>query len=96
MGRFELLEMTHDKWSDDVWNGPLSANRPDAEPPLVTDIDRPRLYFYWGENDHWIDNSTRDSIIASRAQSAEAKNDPGKPHMEIDRQGTPHDFCIRR
>ncbi len=90
MGRHELLEMTHDKWSDDVWNGPLPG-------PASGDnvkIDRPNLYFYWGENDHWIDNRTRDQVIASRARR---RNDAGEvegPHMEIDTLGTPHDFCI--
>lgn len=49
MGRHELLEMTHDKWSDDVWDGPLP--RPASSDDVK--IDRPDLYFYWGEKDHW-------------------------------------------
>lgn len=91
MGRFELLEMTHDKWSDDVWNGPSYAN--ETEKPQ---IDRPKLYFYWGENDHWIANSTRDAVIASRARRGSDPADEGKPHMEVDLHGIPHDFCISK
>jgi hypothetical protein len=89
MARFELLEMTNDKWSDDVWNGPMSTISSQNHP-----FDRPKLYFYWGDNDHWIDNSTRDSVIASRARKGSGKEDEWKPTMEIDTHGTPHDFCI--
>jgi hypothetical protein len=64
MARHELLEMTHDKWSDDLWNGPLPALEHNEE----AKIDRPKLYFYWGANDHWIDDGTRDKVIASRAR----------------------------
>jgi hypothetical protein len=91
MARFELLEMTNDKWPDDVWNGPVSIS-----PSQEYAFDRPQLYFYWGENDHWIDNSTRESVIASRARKGSGKEDEGKPIMEIDAYGTPHDFCISK
>lgn len=89
MGRFELLEMTHDKWPDDVWNGPQHGDSNEH-----TKIDRPKMYFYWAENDHWIDNSTRDAVIGSRARRGNDPADEGKPHMEIDSNGMPHDFCI--
>ncbi len=88
MGRHELLEMAADKWSDDLWNGP--------SPGIESPIDRPKLYFYWGENDHWIAGTTRDSVIASRARQGNAVEEGGKPEMEVDTHGTPHDFCISR
>jgi hypothetical protein len=91
MARFELLEMTNDKWPDDVWNGPIPAS---SSPNHA--FDRPKLYFYWGEKDHWIDNSTRDNVIASRARKGSGMEDEGKPTMEIDTYGTPHDFCISK
>lgn len=86
MARHELLEMTHDKWSDDVWS---VSSPPSGSLPV---IDRPKLYFYWGENDHWISNRTRDSVIVTRARTETTDN--SKPHMEIDTRGIPHDFCI--
>jgi hypothetical protein len=94
MARHELLEMTHDKWSKDVWNGPLPSDNLHADQTSVVRIDRPKLYFYWGAKDHWVANSTRDSVIAAHARIGEANEDDGRPHMEIDTQGTPHDFCI--
>ncbi|KAK5167547.1 uncharacterized protein LTR77_007246 [Saxophila tyrrhenica] len=90
MARHELLEMTHDKWSDDLWNGPLPVGKDDE-----VKMDRPKLYFYWGANDHWIDNSTRDSVIASRARRDSDAGGERKPVMEVDQLGTPHDFCIK-
>ena len=89
MARDELLEMTHDKWPNDVWNGPISSTL--ASSP---NLDRPKLYFFWGQNDYWIDNSTRDKVIATRARRADDEGGEGKPYMEIDRQGVQHDFCI--
>ena len=83
--------MTYDKWSEDVWGAKL-------DPPLVTDsktndaFDKPQLYFYFGDRDHWIANATRDKLIATRARTG--NGDDGKPYMEIDRDGVPHDFCI--
>ena len=85
MARDELHEMKDDKWPDTAWDTSAS--------PTETRIDRPNLYFYWGLNDHWIDDRTRDNIIAARART-EGLGDEGKPYMEIDTHGIPHDFCI--
>lgn len=79
-----MLEITDDKWSDSVWNSKETSETSD------TSIDRPSLFFYWGETDCWVDNKTRDTLIATRADG----KDEGKPHMEIDTQGIPHAFCI--
>ena len=85
MARDELLEMTHDKWPNSVWDTSAA--------PAESAIDKPSLYFYWGANDHWIDNTTRDNVVATRART-DRSGDEGKPHMEIDTNGIPHDFCI--
>lgn len=84
MARHELLEITDDKWSDDVWSTTTSGS---------SKTDNPTLYFYFGENDHWVDNATRDAIIAARARTSEPGSE-GKAVMEIDTKGIPHDFCI--
>ena len=89
MARDELLEITTDKWSDTVW---------DQRPPTRYKIDRPQLYFVWGDNDHWVQNSTRDEIILNHARrTGKAVPDSfGQPYMEVDDSNIPHDFCIRK
>ena len=94
MARDELIEMTHDKWPASVWDATLAPSAQNVTPSEAK-IDRPKLFFYWGANDYWVDNGTRDSIIASRA-GTERPEDQGKPRMEIDRVDTPHDFCISK
>jgi hypothetical protein len=52
-----------------------------------------KLYFYFGTDDHWVANETRDELIAARAATGQPGDDD-KPTMEIDTHGTPHGFCI--
>ena len=94
MGKDELQEMTHDKWPADFWRGPMSSvSVADGALSSPEKVDRPKLYFYWGGDDHWIDNGTRDALIATRAGSGQP-GETGRPHMEIDTSGVPHSFCI--
>lgn len=88
MARDELLEMTTDKWSPTTWNR--------YEPGLRDTIDRPQLYFFWSENDHWIANKTRDKVIADHARRTGivVADDHGRPYMEVDNTNISHDFCI--
>lgn len=96
MAKYELLEIKQDKWTNDLWRdtGQLlptqTVEQPDSE------IDRPQLYFYWGEKDHWVGDSTRDNLIATRARQIGKGEDESKPHMQVDRLGIPHAFCIRK
>lgn len=92
MGQHELLEMTHDKWDDDLWGSTPSLDGEEKNGKVS--CDRPPLYFYFGENDYWIDNKIRDDLIACRARTEGSPGSDGKPHMEIDAEGVPHDFCI--
>lgn len=89
LAKHELKDMTEDKWNEQLWQATENAK-----------TDHPILYFYWAENDHWIDNQTRDKLIANRARQLDkAKSDPkekAKPKMEIDNKGVPHDFCLRK
>ena len=124
LAQHELLEMREDRWSDEVWgahtqtpDGKRKENtRPNASASSLTKSlsgddtksSRPALFFYWGANDHWISNRTRDAVIASRAallsptkttpESLQAHNTStaptrSGPRMEIDQNGLPHDFC---
>ena len=91
MGQYELLEMTHDKWDDDLWSTPKHQRSFDLN---TGPCDKPPLYFYFGGNDYWIDNYIRDDLIAARGRREDLDGEERKPWIEIDRSEVPHDFCI--
>jgi hypothetical protein len=76
MAADEMRTITSDKWSDDVW-GVSTANEP------LT-----RLFFYFGRNDHWVAERTRDEIIELRGRV------DGGPTMSVCELGLPHAFCL--
>ncbi|EAW12838.1 bifunctional triacylglycerol lipase/ester hydrolase [Aspergillus clavatus NRRL 1] len=77
MAADEMRTITADKWSDDVW-GVSTADEPLA-----------RLVFYFGRNDHWVAERTRDEIIELRGRVE------GGPTMLVCEDGLPHAFCLR-
>ncbi|KAL1860173.1 hypothetical protein Plec18167_004287 [Paecilomyces lecythidis] len=77
MAADEMRTITSDKWSDDIW-GTSTAGRPPS-----------RLVFYFGRNDHWVAERTRDEIIESRGSSKDG------PTMMVCEDSIPHAFCIR-
>ena len=100
MAKDELAQLTHDKWSDDFWGAPAAISAfvgrsavenagSTAPPPSHT-----QLYFYWGSNDHWIAQDTRDRIIRTRAKVEGQAGDERKPTMEVDSNGIGHAFCL--
>lgn len=82
MARDEMNEITEDRWDDEIWGC--------AEP--TTAFPRPKLIFYFGKNDHWVADHTRDQLIAARASNGV---ESWKPKMYIDQLDIPHSFCIR-
>ena len=95
MTKYELREITHDPWDDKLWGRLSSSNSQQLKVSVSEqEIGSTKLYFYWGDNDHWVDNKTRDGVIAARAKRIEHFDDEAKPHMEIDTLGVPHAFCI--
>lgn len=73
MAADEMRTITSDKWGDDVWG---AAHKPVAQ-----------LFFYFGQNDHWVADQTRDEIIALRGRD-------GGPTMIVCEEGLPHAFCL--
>jgi hypothetical protein len=80
MAADEMRTITSDKWSDDVW-GAASAREPIA-----------KLFFYFGRNDHWVADQTRDDIVAVRGQ----KGGQAGPTMVVCEEGLPHAFCLSK
>jgi hypothetical protein len=79
MAADEMRTITSDKWADDVW-GVAHALEP------IT-----KMFFYFGVNDHWVAEKTRDDIIATRGE----KDGPG-PKMFVCEEGLPHAFCLSK
>lgn len=78
--------ITADAWDDELWglsNAQTSSN------------NKTKLYFYFGTDDHWVADETRDELIAARAATGQV-GDENKPIMEIDTHDTPHGFCISK
>ncbi|KAJ5919701.1 hypothetical protein N7454_009536 [Penicillium verhagenii] len=77
MAADEMRTITSDKWTDDVWGV-------GSEAKAIA-----RLFFYFGRNDHWVAEKTRDEVIAFRGQ----ENGLG-PKMFVCEEGLPHAFCL--
>jgi hypothetical protein len=75
MATDEMRDISTDKWSDDIWGMPCG------------DVKTPKLVFYFGRNDHWVAERTRDEIIAIRGKC-------GGPKMVVCEDGLPHGFSI--
>lgn len=84
LGRSEMQLITADRWSDEVWGAAHTS---------PTGVDRAKLFFLFGEEDHWVADSTRDELMRLRGREIETGAD-WKPYMEIDTTGIPHGFVI--
>lgn len=106
MARDEIAQLTHDQWSDGFWGvstpGDASSTALEraaggiAEPSRSQHPEKPhtQLHFYWGSDDHWVAQDTRDRVIATRARTDGKNGDERKPIMEIDGHGIGHAFCL--
>ncbi|KAL3469262.1 hypothetical protein BJX99DRAFT_268439 [Aspergillus californicus] len=79
MAADEMMTISTDKWSDDVWG----ISSPKAAESLT------RLFFYFGRNDHWIAEQTREDIVALRGWTKTG------PKMIVCEESVPHAFCLR-
>lgn len=94
MAADEMRTITSDKWTDDVW-GVAHAREP------LT-----RLFFYFGRNDHWVAEKTRDEIVAVRGckdrdqdqdRDGDGEGNRGLgPRMFVCEEGLPHAFCLSK
>ncbi|KAL4967540.1 bifunctional triacylglycerol lipase/ester hydrolase [Aspergillus stella-maris] len=79
MATDEMRVISADKWDDDVWG---LCTPEQGKPPN-------RMYFYFGRNDHWVAERTREDIIALRGKAS------GGPKMVVCEESVPHAFCLR-
>ena len=86
MGADEMRTITSDKWSDDIWGTATPSTTMDNKDPAA------KLFFYFGKNDHWVADQTRDDIIAVRGKM-EGKHGPETIVCE---DGVPHAFCLSK
>ncbi|KKK25453.1 hypothetical protein ARAM_006343 [Aspergillus rambellii] len=77
MAADEMRTITSDKWSDDVWG--------------VSTVKEPmtRLFFYFGRNDHWVAERTKEEILELRGRTQTG------PKMVVCEDSLPHAFCLR-
>jgi dienelactone hydrolase len=81
-----MKAITTDAWDDELWGISKAQS---------SNNNKTRLYFYFGTDDHWVANETRDELIAARAATGKV-GEEDKPTMEVDTYGTPHGFCISK
>ena len=100
MAADEMREITFDKFRTEIWGSTRSSL---ADKGAAKDDERPpaKLFFYFGSNDHWVADHTRNSLIAARAfepaTTVQDRSDwiqDSRPWMEIDDTGISHSFCI--
>lgn len=107
MAKDELAQLTHDKWSDEFWGrsttlsaaagSSIGRNAGSADTQHTHPSEsgpHTQLHFYWGSDDHWIAQDTRDRIIETRARVEGRDGDACKPIMEVDTNGIGHAFCL--
>lgn len=88
MAADEMRTITTDKWTDDVWGVSTETQ------PLSQSTRQPRLFFYFGRNDHWVAEQTRDEIVAAR-EARDIKPGSGSgPRMIVCEDSVPHAFCL--
>ncbi|KAF2404185.1 hypothetical protein EJ06DRAFT_578878 [Trichodelitschia bisporula] len=80
MARDEMSLITTDTWDAEIWG---------AAHPSPTGTARSQLFFYFGEEDHWVAEETREEIIRARGGGED-----WRPRMEVDEGGIPHGFCV--
>ena len=90
MARDEMATITEDKWDEEIWGVEgEDIKRAGSEKKGAGKLgEAPRLVFYFGEDDHWVADHTRDALIKARGSGS------GRVKMVLDEDNIPHGFCI--
>ncbi|KAL5337139.1 hypothetical protein BJX70DRAFT_251697 [Aspergillus crustosus] len=99
MATDEMRIITTDKWSDDIWGvSSESSNSSSDSQNLEGQMSPPppaQLYFYFGRNDHWVAERTKEEIVAARGGSGKSDVVGRGPRMVVCEESVPHAFCLR-
>lgn len=100
MANDEMREITEDKWHPaNVWgmfphSGDGDGNDTTKTAMSVdTKAPQTKLFFYWGKNDYWVNNESRDALIAARTQPTGTKFG-SRLQMFVDPGEIPHTFSL--
>ena len=93
LAKHEMQTITADKWDDELWGVADADGGGGGGGGGEALREQTKLFFYFGTNDHWVADETRDELIAARAASGK-DGEERRPVMEIDESGIPHGFCI--
>lgn len=87
-----MNEIQDDRWQDDeIW-----AIEPHATSNDKTSASAHNMIFYFGRDDHWVANATRDKIIrVKEEQKAKLEADPDRLRFIVCEDEVAHGFCIR-
>jgi pimeloyl-ACP methyl ester carboxylesterase len=92
MAADEMRTITEDKWDSDIWG--VEHDEKEKSNGIVVHKKIPKLIFYFGQNDHWVADHTRDALIKARG-AMDGEDNGSKPKMVLDESGIPHGFCIK-
>ncbi|OAL73076.1 hypothetical protein A7D00_2849 [Trichophyton violaceum] len=83
MAADEMREISADKWNDEIWG---------FSSPTHASGDRlAKMIFYFGRNDHWVAEVTREDIIRFKTRE---QQDGSAPTLMVCEDGVVHGFCI--
>lgn len=89
MGQDEMERIAEEKWASEMWEG-LGENVKGMEEGEKCIGERtPKFFFYFGKDDHWVDNECRDQFVKNRMKDANSR-----VRVEICEKSIPHAFCI--
>lgn len=94
LGRDEMRVIAEEKWDEALWDvvPPPAGSSSSSSSSASSSSPRrasPKFFFWFGQNDHWVADDSRDRFI--RAREKQVRN--GDARIEIDRTGLPHAFC---
>ncbi|KAK4501209.1 hypothetical protein PRZ48_007016 [Zasmidium cellare] len=94
----EMHQIRHDKWHPShVWGAQdptVDVTKTSVKASAAT--PRTKLFFYWGRDDYWVDNTSRNRLIEKRARRVDNETHAGRPTMVIDQHSMDHCFSLER
>ena len=71
MARDEMRVIKGDKWGAEVWGSGAASSLSHIEKGEKEKPNPAKLYFLFGEKDHWVANEARDELVRQRGRAAD-------------------------